>query len=81
MPRTRGTELAAPHRRKRRLGLDQLEAAEDDVTAMNRSTIVLMNETVEKGMRPNSGRTERSQPNTRPAMSAPPAVDKVSGTP
>ena len=32
-------------------------------------------------MRPNVGRTERSQPNTSPANSAPPAVDSVIGTP
>ena len=40
-----------------------------------------MNQTVGDGMRPKDGRTERSQPNTIPAMSAPPAVDSVSGTP
>ena len=40
-----------------------------------------MNQTVGDGMRPKSGRTERSQPNTIPAMSAPPAVDSVRGTP
>ena len=32
-------------------------------------------------MRPNYGRTDRSQPPTIPATSAPPAVDSVSGTP
>ena len=32
-------------------------------------------------MRPKNGRVERSQPNTMPEMSAPPAVDSVSGTP
>ena len=40
-----------------------------------------MNQTVEDGMRPNVGRTERSQPKTSPANSAPPAVDKVIGIP
>ena len=40
-----------------------------------------MNQTVDDGMRPKNGRVERSQPNTIPAMSAPPAVDSVSGTP
>ena len=40
-----------------------------------------MNQTVELGMRPKSGRTERSQPKTRPEISAPPAVESVSGTP
>ena len=38
-----------------------------------------MNHTVEEGMRPKVGCTERSQPNSRPASSAPPAVDSVSG--
>ena len=32
-------------------------------------------------MRPKAGRTERSQPATMPATSAPPAVESVSGTP
>ncbi len=40
-----------------------------------------MNQTVDDGMRPKNGRTERSQPKTSPAMSAPPAVDSVNGTP
>ena len=40
-----------------------------------------MNQTVGVGMRPKDGRTERSQPPTIPATSAPPAVDSVSGTP
>src|ERR1700739_3974098 len=31
-----------------------------------------MNQTVDDGMRPNVGRTERSQPKNRPEMSAPP---------
>ena len=40
-----------------------------------------MNQMVGVGMRPKVGRTERSQPPMIPAMSAPPAVDSVSGTP
>ena len=40
-----------------------------------------MNQTVDGGMRPNVGRTERSQPKISPANSAPPAVDNVIGTP
>src|SRR6478672_505529 len=40
-----------------------------------------MNHTVDEGIRPKVGRTERSQPNTRPEISAPPAVERVSGTP
>src|SRR5579864_258823 len=50
-------------------------------TAMNtfRPT-EFMNQTVEDGIRPKVGRTERSQPKKRPAINAPPEVDKVSGT-
>ena len=40
-----------------------------------------MNQTVGVGMRPNVGRTERNQPHTSPAISAPPAVESVIGTP
>src|SRR3954449_523883 len=39
-----------------------------------------MNQTVGDGIRPNVGRTERSQPKNRPAINAPPEVDRVSGT-
>src|SRR5215510_7491159 len=39
-----------------------------------------MNHTVGDGIRPKVGRTERSQPKNRPAISAPPEVDRVSGT-
>ena len=39
-----------------------------------------MNHTVDDGIRPKVGRTERSQPKNRPAIKAPPEVDKVSGT-
>ena len=40
-----------------------------------------MNQKAGAGMRPNFGRTERSQPRISPAISAPPAVDRLSGTP
>src|SRR5512135_664163 len=40
-----------------------------------------MNHTVGEGIRPNVGRTERSQPKNRPENRAPPAVDNVSGMP
>ena len=40
-----------------------------------------MNHTVGDGIRPNIGRTERSQPKNRPAIKAPPEVESVSGTP
>src|SRR6267154_1189735 len=51
-------------------------------TAMNtlRPT-EFMNHTVEDGIRPKVGRTERSHPNSRPENNAPPAVDSVMGTP
>src|SRR5258705_12693873 len=40
-----------------------------------------MNQTVGDGILPKDGRVERSHPSTSPAMSAPPAVESVSGTP
>ena len=50
-------------------------------TAMNtfRPT-EFMNHTVDDGIRPKVGRTERSHPKKRPAINAPPEVDSVSGT-
>src|SRR6516164_11371969 len=39
-----------------------------------------MNHTVDEGIRPKVGRTERSQPKNSPEISAPPEVDSVSGT-
>src|SRR5215469_12183764 len=39
-----------------------------------------MNHTVDDGMRPKVGRTERSHPKKIPAISAPPEVESVSGT-
>src|SRR6516225_8024068 len=50
-------------------------------TAMNtfRPT-EFMNHSVEEEMRPNVGRTERSQPKNRTEINAPPEVDRVSGT-
>src|SRR5271165_3471302 len=50
-------------------------------TAMNtfRPT-EFMNHTVDDGIRPNVGRTERSQPKKRPANNAPPEVESVRGT-
>src|SRR5690349_22145027 len=50
-------------------------------TAMNtfRPT-EFMNQTVDDGIRPKVGRTERSHPKKRPEISAPPDVDKVRGT-
>src|SRR3954453_20351851 len=40
-----------------------------------------LNHTVGDGIRPNVGRTQRSQPKNRPAINAPRDVDNVSGTP
>ena len=40
-----------------------------------------MNHTVDDGIRPNVGRTERNHPKTIPAIKAPPEVESVSGTP
>src|SRR6266404_8187134 len=50
-------------------------------TAMNtfRPT-EFMNQTVDDGIRPKVGRTERSHPKKRPAINAPPEVDRVRGT-
>src|SRR3954447_11094296 len=39
-----------------------------------------MNQTVEDGIRPKVGRTERSHPKKSPAISTPPEVESVSGT-
>src|SRR5580700_482887 len=50
-------------------------------TAMNTfRPIEFMNHTVDDGIRPKVGRTERSQPKNRPAINTPPDVDSVSGT-
>src|SRR5258705_13396558 len=49
-------------------------------TAMNTfSPTEFMDHTVEDGIRPKVGRTDRSHPKKRPAISAPPEVDSVSG--
>src|SRR6476620_966246 len=39
-----------------------------------------MNQTVDDGILPKVGRTERSHPKNRPEINAPPDVDSVSGT-
>src|SRR5512133_3875361 len=87
MPRTSGTVVArAPHRKRPMpcvfRPLTKPGPAEMPTMAMKmlRPT-EFMNQTVGVGMRPNFGRTERSHPPTIPAMSAPPAVDSVSGAP
>src|SRR5258706_14291391 len=50
-------------------------------TAMNtfRPT-EFMNQTVDEGIRPKVGCTERSQPKKRPAIKTPPEVERVRGT-
>src|SRR5438094_606900 len=87
MPRIRGTVVAsAPHRNRPTpcvfRPLTKPGPAEMPTMAMKmlRPT-EFMNQTVGVGMRPKDGRTERSHPPTIPAISAPPAVDRVSGTP
>src|ERR1700686_712677 len=39
-----------------------------------------MNQTVDEGIRPKVGRTERSQPKKRPALKTPPEGERGSGT-
>src|ERR1043166_519602 len=55
----------------------------DDMPTMAMNTLrptEFMNHTVDDGIRPKVGRTERSHPKKMPEISAPPDVDKVSGT-
>src|ERR1043166_2779905 len=55
----------------------------DEMPTMAMNTLrptEFMNHTVDDGIRPNVGRTERSHPKKMPEISAPPEVDKVSGT-
>src|SRR5262245_18604956 len=55
----------------------------EDMPTMAMNTLrptEFMNHTVDDGMRPKVGRTERSQPKKMPEISAPPDVDRVSGT-
>src|SRR4026208_718002 len=77
--RINGTEVAKmPHRNRLRpwvfSPLTNPGPAEMPTTAMNtfRPT-EFMNHTVEDGMRPKKGLVDRSQPNTRPELRAPPA--------
>ena len=86
IPRTSGTMVAtAPHRNRLtpcvRKPFTKPGPAEMPTMAMKmlRPT-EFMNQTVDDGMRPNVGCTERNHPQTSPEMSAPPAVDSVSGT-
>src|SRR5215469_7096028 len=85
--RTSGTVVTATPQRKRpkpsccspatKPGPDEMPT-----TAMNtlRPT-EFMNQTVDDGIRPKVGRTERSQPKKMPENNAPPEVDSVRGTP
>src|ERR1051326_2783088 len=55
----------------------------DEIPTMAMNTFSpteFMNQTVDEGIRPNVGRTERSQPKKMPAISAPPEGDKGGGT-
>ena len=50
-------------------------------TPMNTARPIVSNtHSAGSGMRPNVGRTERSQPNTSPITSAPPLAVRLSGT-
>src|SRR5258708_31152293 len=50
-------------------------------TAMHTFTPTeFMNHTVDDGIRPRGGRTERSHPKKRPAVKTPPEVESVRGT-
>src|SRR5258706_12454422 len=87
MPRMIGTVVAtAPHRNRPTPWVlrpaMKFGPAEMPTMAMKmfRPT-EFINQIVGDGMRPKEGRTDRNHPPTRPAMSAPPAVERVSGTP
>src|SRR5262245_10360492 len=82
----RGTVVTStPHRNRLKPSCCSPETKpgpeEMPTTAMNtfRPT-EFMNHTVDDGIRPNVGLTERSHPKNRPAINAPPEVDSVSGT-
>src|SRR5262245_24465284 len=81
-----GTVVATPTHRNRlkpSVGGPATKPGPDEMPTMAMNTFSpteFMNHTVGDGMRPNVGRTERSQPNTMPAISAPPEVDRVRGT-
>src|SRR3954451_3376043 len=84
---TSGTVVTAtPHRNRlnpsccspaMKLGPEEMPT-----TAMNTfNPTEFMNQTVDDGIRPKVGRTERNQPKKRPEINAPPEGDRVSGTP
>src|SRR3954466_571216 len=87
MPRMSGTVVATmPHRNRPKPSCCRpaMNFGPDERPTMAMNTFnptEFMNHTVGDGIRPNTGRTERSQPKKRPAIKAPPEVDKVSGTP
>src|SRR3979409_1125224 len=82
-----GTDVTAPPQRNR-LNPSCCSPAtkpgpdESPTTAMNtfRPT-EFMNQTVDDGIRPKVGLTERNHPKNRPAINTPPEVESVSGTP
>src|SRR4051794_28546575 len=87
IPRINGIVVAAtPHRNRAKPSFCRPatnagpEAMPTIAMKMLRPT-EFMNHTVGDGIRPKVGRTERSQPKNNPEKSAPPAVDKVIGTP
>src|SRR5215475_6975145 len=85
--RISGTVVAtAPHRNRPMPSFcnPATNPGPDEMPTMAMKTLrptEFMNHTVDEGIRPNVGRTERSHPKKMPAISAPPAVDKVRGMP
>src|ERR1700760_5167233 len=86
IPRISGTVVATtPHRNRLKPSFCKPATKpgpeEIPTTAMNTfKPTEFMNHTVDDGIRPNVGFTERSQPKNRPEINAPPEVDGVSGT-
>src|SRR5689334_2025284 len=87
MPRNNGIAVATMPQAKRpkpSFCNPETKAGPDDIPTMAMKMLrptEFMNHTVGDGMRPNVGRTERSQPKNSPENSAPPAVDSVNGMP
>src|SRR6516165_12631544 len=87
MPSTKGTVVATAPHRKRPMPWDFNPFTKPGPAEMPTMAIKMlsptefMNQTVDGGIRPNFGCTERSHPQTIPEKRAPPAVDNVNGTP
>src|SRR5215470_15686687 len=87
MARISGTVVATtPHRNRPKPSFcsPATNPGPDEMPTMAMNTFSpteFMNHTVDDGIRPKVGWTERSQPKKMPAISAPPEVDNVRGTP